>query len=221
MDAGNDYLRRVYVPLHNERFGREAAESGSAFVAYTGVVLEEVLCVHLDRQVGRDNCVSWPGRSLQIPGRSTAVITSRRWWNCVNIPTGGWRSLMARAAWPAMTPREGCSMKRHPMTDRLTRPAGPTHPGNVRPGQKNGAPAEQKNIPDYAPSSAGLRMIQIKNMEFSAEGVDGTQCGAVPERPERGRIHPQLWHRATMPGHRHRGAVAGWVHLSGLRWARA
>jgi hypothetical protein len=69
MDAGNDYLRRVYVPLHNERFGKEAAEAGSAFVAYTGVALEEVLCVHLDRQVGRDNCVSWSGRSLQIPGQ--------------------------------------------------------------------------------------------------------------------------------------------------------
>jgi hypothetical protein len=41
-------------------------------------------------------------------------------------------------------------------------------------------------VPDYAPSSADFRMIQTMNMEFIAEGVDGTQCGAVPERPERG-----------------------------------
>jgi len=57
----------VYVPAHNERFGKPAAEPGSAFVACAGIALEEVLCVHEDRQVGRDNCVSWAGRSLQIP----------------------------------------------------------------------------------------------------------------------------------------------------------
>jgi hypothetical protein len=32
-------------------------------------VLEDVLCVQLDRQVGRDNCVVWGGRSLQIPAQ--------------------------------------------------------------------------------------------------------------------------------------------------------
>ena len=31
------------------------------------VALDEVLCVQEDRQVGRDNYVSWSGRSLQIP----------------------------------------------------------------------------------------------------------------------------------------------------------
>lgn len=67
MEAGNEYLRTVYVPAHNARFGKEAAEAGSAFVAHAGLVLAEVLCVHEDRQVGRDNCVSWAGRSLQIP----------------------------------------------------------------------------------------------------------------------------------------------------------
>jgi hypothetical protein len=28
-----------------------------------------VLCVQHDRQVGRDNCVSWAGKSLQIPAQ--------------------------------------------------------------------------------------------------------------------------------------------------------
>jgi hypothetical protein len=69
MEAGNEYLRTVYIGAHNERFGKEAAEEGSAFVACAGFVLEEVLCVHEDRQVGRDNCVSWYGRSLQIPAQ--------------------------------------------------------------------------------------------------------------------------------------------------------
>jgi hypothetical protein len=69
MEAGNEYLRTVYIQAHNERFGRQAAEAGSAFVTSAGIVLEDVLCVHEDRQVGRDNCVSWYGRSLQIPAQ--------------------------------------------------------------------------------------------------------------------------------------------------------
>lgn len=67
MAAGNAYLREVFVPAYNARFGKPAAEPGTAFVAYAGAALAEVLCVQLDRQVGRDNCVAWFGRSLQIP----------------------------------------------------------------------------------------------------------------------------------------------------------
>lgn len=67
MEAANRYLRETFVPSYNARFGKPAAEEGSAFVAATGLALREVLCVHEDRQVGRDNCVSWAGRSLQIP----------------------------------------------------------------------------------------------------------------------------------------------------------
>ena len=48
---------------------KDAAEPGSVFVPYAGASLDDVLCVQLDRQVGRDNCVSWSGRSLQIPAQ--------------------------------------------------------------------------------------------------------------------------------------------------------
>jgi len=65
--AANAYLREVYVADHNARFGKPAAEPGTAFVAYAGPGLAEVLCVQEDRQVGKDNCVSWQGKSLQIP----------------------------------------------------------------------------------------------------------------------------------------------------------
>ena len=67
LEAANVYLRETYVPEHNARFGKQAAEPGSAFVSCAGIALEEVLCVQEDRRVGRDNCVSWSGRSLQIP----------------------------------------------------------------------------------------------------------------------------------------------------------
>ena len=63
------YLRQSFVPAFNARFCKDAAEPGSAFVACTGAALDDVLCVQLDPQVGRDNCVSWSGRSLQIPAQ--------------------------------------------------------------------------------------------------------------------------------------------------------
>lgn len=67
MAAANVYLRDVFMAAFNARFGVAAAEPGTAFVAYAGGPLEDILCQQLDRQVGRDNCVSWRGKSLQIP----------------------------------------------------------------------------------------------------------------------------------------------------------
>ena len=69
MDAGNVYLRETLVPEYNARFGKEPTEEGTAFVAYEGRPLEDVLSVQEDRVVGRDNCVSWYKRSLQIPAQ--------------------------------------------------------------------------------------------------------------------------------------------------------
>lgn len=63
----NHYLRQSFVPAYNARFAKPAAEPGSAFVAYAGPPLADVLCVQADRQVGRDNCVLWARRALQIP----------------------------------------------------------------------------------------------------------------------------------------------------------
>jgi Helix-turn-helix domain len=65
--AANRYLRERFVPDYNARFAVPAAEPGSAFVPYVGSPLEDVLCIHQDRVVGADNCVSFNRRSLQIP----------------------------------------------------------------------------------------------------------------------------------------------------------
>ena len=67
VSAANTYLRESFVPAFNARFAKAAAEPGTAFVAYAGMPLADVLCVQADRQVGRDNCVLWARRSLQIP----------------------------------------------------------------------------------------------------------------------------------------------------------
>jgi hypothetical protein len=65
--AANRFLHQQFVPRYNARFAVPAAEEGTAFLPYAGRPLEDVLCVQEDRQVGRDNCVRWGGRSLQIP----------------------------------------------------------------------------------------------------------------------------------------------------------
>jgi hypothetical protein len=67
METANCYLRETYVPEHNAQFGKRAAEPGSAFVSRAAIALDDVLCIREDRQVGRDNCVSWFGQALQIP----------------------------------------------------------------------------------------------------------------------------------------------------------
>jgi hypothetical protein len=65
--AANRFLKERFVPDYNARFAVPAAEPGTAFLPYAGRPLEDVLCIQEDRQVGRDNCVRWNRRSLQIP----------------------------------------------------------------------------------------------------------------------------------------------------------
>jgi hypothetical protein len=108
MAAGNAYLRTVYVPGHNERFGKPAAEPGSAFVACAGIAPEEVLCVHEDRQVGRDNCVSCAGRSLQIPEQTHRHHYVKAMVQVRVYPNGQLAIFDGPAAWPATTLMERC-----------------------------------------------------------------------------------------------------------------
>jgi len=65
--GANRYLTERFVPDYNARFAVPAAEPGSAFIAYVGRPIEDVLCIQEDRVVGADNCVTWNRRSLQIP----------------------------------------------------------------------------------------------------------------------------------------------------------
>ena len=66
VEAANAFIRDVYLPAHNQRFAVEA-ESGSAFTPIPGVNLDEILCVQEERQVMKDNCVSYRTLKLQIP----------------------------------------------------------------------------------------------------------------------------------------------------------
>ena len=64
--AANRYLAETYLPEHNARFAVAAAEEGSAFVPFAAG-LQDILCIKHERVVGRDNCVRYNGRVLQIP----------------------------------------------------------------------------------------------------------------------------------------------------------
>lgn len=67
MAAANRYLTEAYRPAFNIEFMQPAMEDGSAFVAWIGGPLDEVLCERFDRTVGNDNCVSFENLKLQIP----------------------------------------------------------------------------------------------------------------------------------------------------------
>jgi hypothetical protein len=67
MAAANRYLTEIYPPAFKAEFMQPAMEEGSAFVAWIGVSLDDILCERFERQVGPDNCVSFEGTKLQTP----------------------------------------------------------------------------------------------------------------------------------------------------------
>jgi hypothetical protein len=67
IEAANRYLTAAYRPAFNAEFRQPAPEPGSAFVPLLGVNLDDVLGEQFERTVGKDNCVAFEGRTLQIP----------------------------------------------------------------------------------------------------------------------------------------------------------
>jgi len=67
MEQANRYLQEVYLPAHNAEFMQPPLEEGSAFVECVVPHLDDILCEQHERVVGRDNCVSFEGKKLQIP----------------------------------------------------------------------------------------------------------------------------------------------------------
>ncbi len=67
MEGANEYLKNVYMPMFNAAFKVQPAIEGSAFVPWLSGNIEDVLCEQHERTVGKDNCVSFEGLTLQIP----------------------------------------------------------------------------------------------------------------------------------------------------------
>lgn len=66
--AANVWLRDDYLPRHNKRFAKAAAQPDKAFVGdATAATLRDALCVIEQRQVGRDNTITFGRLQLQLP----------------------------------------------------------------------------------------------------------------------------------------------------------
>jgi hypothetical protein len=65
----NRYIREIYLPTHNDRFAiaPQIAEENAFVPVSDPASLVDVLCIEQERVVGRDNTVSYEGRSLQLP----------------------------------------------------------------------------------------------------------------------------------------------------------
>jgi len=66
MAAANRYLTEPFLPQHNKRFMVRATETGTAFIAWVGTSLADVLCVQDERVVAKDHTVRYQGTTLQI-----------------------------------------------------------------------------------------------------------------------------------------------------------
>jgi hypothetical protein len=64
MAAANQYVATRFLPAYNQRFAVPAPEAGTAFIPWIGTHLAEILCVHDERVVAKDNTVRYQGLSL-------------------------------------------------------------------------------------------------------------------------------------------------------------
>jgi transposase len=67
MDEANRYLSETYIPQYNTEFMQTAAEQGTAFIHWAGPNIDDILSEQYERVVTADNCVSYEGKTLQIP----------------------------------------------------------------------------------------------------------------------------------------------------------
>ena len=82
IDAANTYLEQKFLTQLNQRFMVAPASAADAHLAVSEAVLHASLCVQQQRTVGRDHCVSWQGRVLQLkPPKALASLAGK----CVTV----------------------------------------------------------------------------------------------------------------------------------------
>ena len=64
----NDYITKDYLPDHNARFATAPLDETSAFVPLAvPAMLRDIMCLHAERVVRKDNTVSYKNLTLQLP----------------------------------------------------------------------------------------------------------------------------------------------------------
>jgi transposase len=67
IDKANSYLRKTYIPLHNQRFIHKPEQAGSAFLPIPFTAdLHKIFSLKHERTVNKDNTVSFNNRIFQI-----------------------------------------------------------------------------------------------------------------------------------------------------------
>ena len=67
IEEANRYIAETFLPAFNAQFTVPAAEQGSAFLAYVGRALTDILAIQEERQVQNDNTLRYKRIVLQIP----------------------------------------------------------------------------------------------------------------------------------------------------------
>lgn len=77
--AANAFLDETFLPQFNERFTVAAAGEVNVHVAATAAQLDAALCVREERTAGRDQCVSFEGKVLQLaPPRGVGTLSQKK-----------------------------------------------------------------------------------------------------------------------------------------------
>ena len=67
MDQANQWLEKYYIPRHNSRFGKKAAEPGKAFVKISKRERYDKIAFAYEAVVGNDNCIRLGGLMIDVP----------------------------------------------------------------------------------------------------------------------------------------------------------
>jgi transposase len=68
LEQANQFLKEQFIPAFNKRFKRTPEQQELAFIPWlnTNMNVEDILCIHEQRVVNKDNTVSYQNKKLQI-----------------------------------------------------------------------------------------------------------------------------------------------------------
>jgi transposase len=169
IEQANAFLDAEFLREHNRRFGRAAAQPTDAHRCLpAGLVLREVLCVQETRIVGRDWCVSYAGRVLQLDKRHERLHLAGRAVTVRKLASGQlqvvykgqrlrWKEIPFKPAGPqtkAAAIEAKSAAFRHTLRPEPWRPAA-DHPWR-RPSRVKAAPLRSDSLRSSSLRSAAL-----------------------------------------------------------------
>ncbi len=174
IEAANEYLEREFLPDHNRRFGCCAAGAADVHRKLPPApALAETLCVQEARTVGRDWCVSYGGKVLQLDKRHQALSLAGRVITVTELVSGQLRLMYKghRLKWkvaagaslvvpkPSVTPKLHSATPAAPRTGGTVRSTQPWRPPPDHPWR--GGPVKATPLRSASLRSASLRFAAL------------------------------------------------------------